>query len=371
MRVLHINSNYITTALHQTMIEHLNAYDIDNKVFVPTWDKSKAIVDCKDYVTISECFKKWNRFLFNYKQNKIIEAAQENYQRNDFDLIHAYTLFTDGNVALELSKKWGVPYVVAIRNTDLNVFFKYRKNLSKKGLQILLNASKVFFLSESYKNTLFSKYIPKKYRGSIEDKAIVVPNGIDDFWLKNEPKLEKSIDLNAIRLIFVGRIDSNKNIIAIQDAMSLLRQEGINSSLTVVGKIFDPKVFDRLLSDSYTSYISPQIKEKLIHIYRSNDIFVMPSLFESFGLVYAEAMSQGLPVIYTKGQGFDGQFEEGIIGYHVNPRDTEDIASAIKRVIYNYDTIQRNTTNLAKRFDWDGIAFEYTNIYNQILASNK
>ena len=38
-------------------------------------------------------------------------------------------------------------------------------------------------------------------------------------------------------------------------------------------------------------------------IYRENDIYVMPSIIETFGLVYAEAMSQGLPVIYTRGQG--------------------------------------------------------------------
>ena len=45
----------------------------------------------------------------------------------------------------------------------------------------------------------------------------------------------------------------------------------------------------------------------------------MTSLGESFGLTYAEAMSQGVPVIYSKGQGFDGQFKEGVVGYHVDP----------------------------------------------------
>lgn len=40
----------------------------------------------------------------------------------------------------------------------------------------------------------------------------------------------------------------------------------------------------------------------------------MPSHKETFGLVYAEAMSQGLPIIYTKNQGFDGQFPDGYVG---------------------------------------------------------
>jgi len=44
----------------------------------------------------------------------------------------------------------------------------------------------------------------------------------------------------------------------------------------------------------------------------------MPSITETFGLVYAEALSQGLPVLYTRGQGFDRQFEEGEVGYAVD-----------------------------------------------------
>ena len=50
-------------------------------------------------------------------------------------------------------------------------------------------------------------------------------------------------------------------------------------------------------------------QKKTYLIFIVNDIFVMPSVTELL-LVYAEAMSQGLPVIYTRGQGFDGQFEE-------------------------------------------------------------
>ena len=41
----------------------------------------------------------------------------------------------------------------------------------------------------------------------------------------------------------------------------------------------------------------------------------MPSITETFGLVYGEALSQGLLIIYTKGQGFDGQIKEKLAGY--------------------------------------------------------
>ena len=56
----------------------------------------------------------------------------------------------------------------------------------------------------------------------------------------------------------------------------------------------------------------------------------MPSFPETFGLVYVEAMSQGLPIIYTKGQGIDGYFEDGKVGYPVNTKDSNDIVKKLR-----------------------------------------
>ena len=96
-------------------------------------------------------------------------------------------------------------------------------------------------------------------------------------------------------------------------------------------------------------------------------MLVMPSVRETFGLVYAEAMSQGLPVIYTKGQGFDGQFKEGLVGYSVDCQDYEEIASKIEMVVDNYDKITVNCINEVQRFDWDAISKRYIELYEKIL----
>lgn len=51
-------------------------------------------------------------------------------------------------------------------------------------------------------------------------------------------------------------------------------------------------------------------KKQLREAFSISDIFVMPSKPETFGLVYVEALSQGLPILYAKGEGFDGYFDE-------------------------------------------------------------
>lgn len=370
LKVLHINCNYIGTTLHQLMIEELTRQGIENEVFVPTYSKEIAVINPNTNVTVSECFLKRDRIIFDYKQYKIIKDIEKYYDIASFDLIHAYTLFTDGNVARVLSQKYGIPYIVAVRNTDVNDFFKKLIFLRPRGVKILLHSNTVFFLSSTYKNTVHKKYIPEKYQEIIATKEEIIPNGIDKFWLKNlyrqrnYAEILKRISEKELRLIYVGDIDKNKNIILTCKAIDILKKNGWSIAFTVIGKIKDTKVFNTIKDHIF--YVSPRPKEKLLEYYRMADVFVMPSVSESFGLVYAEAMSQGLPVIYTKGQGFDAQFEEGTVGFHVSSDNDKELVKKIKLITKDYKNISKRTLIYAKKFSWETICERYVNIYKSI-----
>lgn len=374
MNILQINSNYINSALHRAMIEHLNSDDIHTTIFCPTWDQRKAEnFSVNKNEIISVCFKKWDRIFFFLKQRKIRKAlCGECGDIGRFDLIHALTLFTDGNTAYELHKKYGLPYFVAVRNTDLNVFFRLKPWLRPRGGAIMRNARGIFFLSKTYRDLVLS-IMPKNHKGSIEEKSYIVPNGIDDFWLKRK-FFDRNIELTnkhilnkQINVICVGTIDRNKNISTVQRALHLMRQGGWNISFKVIGKIVDPSEYSRIISDNLTIYNPPVDKTELILHYREGDIFVLASHTETFGLVYAEAMSQGLPVIYTKGQGFDGQFPEGEVGYSVNDRNPFEIAEAIKKVCMDYSRFSKNALDLVDKFDWNKICTTYRALFSEAL----
>lgn len=364
MRVLHINCNYIGTTLHQLMIEQLDSIGVENEVFVPTYDKNLSVIDVNSNVRVEECFKKWDRLFFDYKQKKIIDTIERLYDVSSFDLIHAYTLFTDGNVARSLSVKYNVPFVVAVRNTDVNTFFKNMKHLRSRGVNIMKKAKYVFFLSEAYRKTVFEKYIGNRFKDELMRKTHIISNGIDDFWFENENSLIEKKDFSKeVKLVYVGGIDRNKNIETTQSAMEILRKSGVNISLTVVGKVKEQSVFERISLDKYTTILPPTAKELLVGVYRDADIFVMPSYTESFGLVYVEAMSQGLPVIYSKGQGFDEQFPNGMVGYSVDAYSAQSVADGIKNVINEYENIQPRVAKLSRRFNWKEIAQYYYSLY--------
>lgn len=361
------------TPLHQTMVEHLSRLGIDNLVFAPVCRGTEGVTKPNGNVIVSPCFTKADRCSFDYKQKKILRAVQNETDVSETDVIHAYTLFTDGNCAMKLSEKYNVPYVVAVRDTDVNYFFKYRPWLIGRGVKILRNAKKVFFLSETYKNKVLSEFVPQEYREEIAAKTRVVPNGIDPFWIKNtytEKNVQDSvqcIENKCLKVICVAQICRRKNIPALQEALKKLEEKGWKIELTVIGKAEDEALLEKICAEKNTTYLDRMPKEKLIDYYRAADIFALPSKTETFGLVYAEATTQGLPILYSKGQGFDGQFEEGKVGYHVDAENPDDISEKLEAVAAEYEKLSNECIKSAGRFDWNDICGEYKAIYEEII----
>lgn len=371
MRILHINRNYISSKLHRLMVNHLNQYkDIENVVFAPI-DSTESDEDVlsNENVFVNNCFNKYDRVIFDWKQRKIMAAVENHFNINQFDCIHAYTLFTDGNCAMNLSEKYGVPYIVAVRNTDVNDFFKKLPFLRKRGIRIMEKAYAICFLSESYRDKVFNLYVPDRLKNKLKRKSYIVPNGIDDFWLNNTYEVAREVH-RPLRLIYAGRIDRNKNIETSIKVIKELERMGILSELNVVGEVYDRKIYRNILKQQAVQYHKAVTKEKLIHFYRKSDVFIMPSFTESFGLVYAEAMSQGLPVIYTRGEGFDNQFADGEVGYSVDPENSEEIAGAIIRIVEKYKQISKSAVEKSKKFNWNDISKYYRNLYISVCAKN-
>lgn len=374
VRVLHINGDYRTCNLHGVMKRHLDKMGVKSTVFVPLSVDKEMIRKTEADVSYEYCFNRIDRIFFYRKSKKIRKRLEEIVKNSSFDVIHAYTLFTNGNVAYEIGKKYKIPYVVAIRNTDIYAFLKYRSYLKKRAIKILREAKKIFFLSDSYREMFLKKYVPDIYMDDICSKIAVIPNGIDDYWLENkfEPDPAETITLskhNNIKVMYAGDITKLKNLLPVACALQELNNEGWNFSYTIVGEVKEPEIKARLAKYDFIKFISKITKEELCLEYRKNHIFVMASLFETFGLVYAEAISQGLPVIYSEGQGFDRQFKEGVVGYHVPPSDVKKIKSAIMEVIKNYNRLHTNCLKRAEKFSWERICGVYCEIYDELTKN--
>lgn len=373
IKVLHINSNFLTSRLHENLLDRLETENIHNTVYMPIKSETEKnfLYESKHEVYHPVAFKDMDKYIFSYKQRKIIKKLHEILNAEKFDVMHAHTLFTDGNVAYELNRRYDIPYVVTVRGyTDIDSFFKLRVNLRRRGRQILKHASQIIFLSETNRSDLLTQYIhDETLKEEILNKSRIVPNGIDDYYFENqgEPKI---LDKNKpIRFIEVGKVMPLKNGLgSIEGINTFTKMTGLEAELTFVGNIVDKNYAEKIkeAGGDLVTYHEPVPMEDLVEIYRQHDIFIMPSFSETFGLVYPEAMSQGLPVLYTKGQGFDGQYEDGHVGYPVFADNPHDIAKKIQLIVSNYDEISKNAVEAYKKFNWDNLSKNYISIYNKL-----
>lgn len=364
MRVMHINSYYATGIFYKNFYDEQVKNGIDIDVFVSTSVPVNAVLG--EYTTVSINHRKLDRYFFHLKHLKIYKDIKNQYKMNDYSLVHAHSLFSNGYVAMKIKQDFGVPYIVAVRDTDINVFFKHMIYMRKLGINILKEASKIIFLSTSYRDMVIGKYIPNKLKEEVLSKCEIIPNGMDAFWLENQcsPKIMKNN--KKLNLLYVGCINRRKNVISTIKAIKILKSQGFDVEFTIVGKILNKSVYNQFKGEAFLNYISYTSKEELIKIYRNNDIFVMPSITETFGLVYPEAMSQGLPVIYTKEQGFDGQFSDGEVGFAVNCFDSQEIAEKIIEITTHYNDLSKNSLLKSQKFCWQDIEQEYIKIYDDI-----
>lgn len=365
MNILQLANDYFNSDLYSTLFDHLLKEDIRNQVYIPVsrGQNQKSNLDSDFFV--DPCFSTVDRILFYTKQNHMEKNLEQWADFSKIDVIHAHTLFSTGYTAWKLSQKFGVPYIAAVRNTDKNVFFKYMLHLRSAGVKIMRDAQYVVFLSPSYRDRVIETYVPASLRETILAKSLIIPNGIDDYYLENQPEPRNSVP-ETIRLIYVGEINSNKNLETTIAAAELLKNEGITVQLTVVGDILETKYQELMNRTPFVIYHPRSPKEQVLQYLRQSDIFIMPSHAETFGLVYGEAMSQGIPVLYTREQGFDGQFGEGQAGFAVSDSSPQDIAEKIHTVLADYTAISSRCVTLAHKFDWKAIAKQYRDIYIKI-----
>lgn len=365
MKILHINSYYSTSHFYKNLYEYQVKCGFDIDVFVPVSSSfQRRDFDYGDYTTISSDHSRFDRLVFHLKHRKILKDIQSKYKVNNYTLIHAHSLFSNGYIALRLKKKFGIPYIVAVRNTDVNVFFKKMIHLRKLGIEILNEANHIVFLSETYKNHLIDTYVPNKLRDKIQNKISIIPNGIDDFWFDKIDIVREDKEFSKLKLLQVGDVNKNKNVETTIKAMEILRRNStINAELNVVGRVKDKKIFKKYKDKDYVHFLGFKTRDELIDIYRESDIFILPSIKETFGLVYAEAMSQGLPILYTKGQGFDGQFRDGLVGFSIDSLNKTDIANKIRLICKNYKSLSYSCINNCLMFRWNSIGASYTDIY--------
>ncbi|MBM7712761.1 glycosyltransferase family 4 protein [Enterococcus xiangfangensis] len=360
MKVLNLCS-YYNDKFYEKMIDAQIRNKVETLVYYPRKKQTRFDRE-SEYVISTEIFDSLDKFFFNRKINKSYGKLTKMIEVNSYDCVHAHTVFSDGAVALKLKSEYNLPYVVSVRNTDVNFFFKYRFLQWRKGLEILKNARYIICLSSTYKDKILETCKKRNVNindiNIIEKKIRIITNGIDDFFLENQFTQVSALN-QKISILTVGEISKRKNQLKVCEAIQKLNFE---CEYTIIGKIKDKSYFKKIIGYKFVKHVPFLEKKELLEYYRNSDVFILPSLTETFGLVYVEALSQNMPIIYSENEGFDRQFEDGLVGKSVKSLDSIDIKEKIEFILENKNSFDKNFIN-ARKFSWDVITRKQVALY--------
>ena len=268
--------------------------------------------------------------------------------QGNVDVIHAHHWFECGHAAANYAVAKRVPYVVDVIQSDLDAYHKLFLFNKKSTENVLLEAARVVFTSQSQQEFL-AQHLPSKTADTVFFHSTMLFEPLDPYWINNL-HIHPPTALVHIKLLNVGTSDSNSHLDAVHHAMKKLQRRNYDISLTTVGDLTN---------------------EELLEVYRNHDIFLQLDEKTPSIRLFAEALSQGLPVIYARDGVADGVFKDGQAGYAVNPKNSDDLVHTILNISDFFGTIEQQIMRIhpLEMFDGREQARHYEHLYNNAMRS--
>ena len=369
-KILHISNCFTMSKVHKELYSSLDRLGVHQVIYSAFAEKQRIganrfEAEHTEFI-YAPIVRKMHRYLYLWKMIRVTLSVIFRVRMKEISCMHASTLFSDGGVAYLLHLLFGRPYVVSVRTTDLKAFLNHKPYLRFVAYRIIRHAEQVMFITPALKNSMLeNKYFASR-RTEIEQKSLVIPNGINDYW---HGHIDTGHPAGNHSVAYIGRFDTNKNVLRLVQAVLDLIPEIPDIRLNLVGG--DGEQQDEVLAycrkdPAHFSYLGKiHDPAQLRDFYRSNAVFAMISRAETFGLVYVEALSQGLSVLYTKGQGIDGLFPQHV-GVAVHPFRQEEITAGLRALLVETPSFQRLPESAFADFRWSNIAGKYKALYERI-----
>lgn len=273
------------------------------------------------------------------------------------DLIVGHKLTIEGIVAKRAAERLGVPYSLSIQGNTDNKIMSARPDLRAEFRRIYHQAEMVFPF------TPWALGRTEDLLGSRQGPCRLLPCPTD-----LDSPLAPCLDGEGLISVFHLKNHETKNLRNTAQAMQMLERQGQNLQLAIIGGGSDDDLAEcRQLAKGVRgiSFDGPLDREPLRQRMQQAAGLVMPSLRESFGLVFIEALFAGLPIIYPSGTAVDGYFDDCPFALRVNANSPQEIAQAMERLLREQNSMKASllewqNSEQARRFTRKAIAEQFT-----------
>lgn len=304
-----------------------------------------------------------------------------------YDIVYSH-YWLSGWVAAKLKEAWGARFVhmyhtLGHMKKRIEVSAGYQPDLRiMTELQILRSADRIIAATPAEQAQL--RWLYRAPRRQIT----VIPPGVNagrfqEGMSASDARRSLGLPPDGHILLFVGRIEPLKAVDTILEALHVLRERAPTMlrrlQFMIVGgdpNRSDDREMNRLQSmsvelgiDRLVSFVGAKEQAELPRYYAAATAVVIPSDYESFGMVALEAMSSGTPVIASQVGGLQFLVRDQETGFHIPAREPISLADCIIQLLSNPSlaaSMGISASRVAKRYAWSEIARRLTRVFNEV-----
>lgn len=322
----------------------------------------------------------------------IIQFAREKNLK--YDLIHSH-YWMSGLAAELLSEAWGgVPVVHMFHTLGEMKNRVARSDDEKAGDDRLAGERQVMRDAERIVVATLAELTQLRFLYRADSrKMVTIPPGVDTSHFypipADEAKQYIGLAPEDRMLLFVGRIEPLKGIDTLIEAMSCLDMQGLHRPvhLAIIGG--DVNVSPEEMSEEMTRlqsmcdglcmgnmvvFLGKRGQDTLPYYYSAAQVVVMPSLYESFGMVALEAMACGTPVVASEVGGLGYLVQDGVTGYTIPDSDPAALCDKLSHLLGDEELrnqMGQAAAEYAANYAWNNIANQILAVYQEVITDAK
>lgn len=275
------------------------------------------------------------------------------------DIIHVHSLHPAGYLALAIKSKYKIPFVVT-EHSSMFVNGLIKKKELLKLRNVVCSSDYNIAVSQSFCNLLDSIFEVKSWE--------YIPNIVNNNFFSIQSEVPKKI----FRYLTVSLLTEQKAVDNLIEAFSYIRNEIPNAVLHIGGDGVKRASLERLVKnlnlEDKVVFLGKLSREKVKAEMAKCSVFVLPSRYETFGVVLIESLALGRPVIATKCGGPQSIVKDGV-GLLVEVDDINALSKAMLDTYINYD--KYNLKDIREycidNFSEEAVAFRLSNVYKSVL----
>ena len=306
-----------------------------------------------------------------------------------YDLIHSH-YWMSGLAAESLKQAWDVPVVHMFHTLGEMKNRIARTEAERETPERIAGEKRVLSIADRIIVATLAEHSQLRFLYKANNnKLVIIPPGVDTCHFypipADEAKQFIGLKPDDRMVLFVGRIEALKGVDTLIRAMSCLKVKDMHRPvhLAIIGGEPDvnaremsmemarlQKLCDELCLGQMVVFLGKRGQDTLPYYYSAAEVLVMPSLYESFGMVALEAMACGTPVIASEVGGLGFLVQDGETGFTIPDGEPDKLCEKLSLLLTDHElreSMGRRAADYACSYDWERIAKQIVDVYEGLI----